>query len=673
MRPSFFLTTPIYYVNDVPHIGHAYTTIAADTLARYKRMSGHDVLFLTGTDEHGQKIEKAAEARGETAQQLADRLSAGFKALWTDLEITNDDFVRTTEPRHKKAVYEVFRRMQAAGDIYEDEYEGLYCVPCESFWTELQLVEGHCPDCGRDVEKVTESSYFFKLSTYGDKLLTHIEAHPEFISPKSRANEVKQFIKMDGGLRDLSISRTGVKWGIPLPDDDAHVFYVWLDALVNYLTATGFPDDGWERRWPAQAHLIGKDILRFHAIYWPAFLMSAGLPLPKRIISHGWWTIDGEKMSKSRGNVIDPKKVADHFGVDAMRYFLLREVTFGKDGNFSIEAMTTRYNADLANNLGNLLSRTVSMTHRYRDGVVPKAETADDAQVTVIRDKLAQLPAMFTKALDDPDKKGRGLAFEVALEALWDVLSDANAYIHETAPWELAKSGDDTTLDTVLYNALETVRICSLYLWPVMPATSEAIWKQLAIHIDPNTLDLEQQAAWGGLPPGSTLSEPAALFPRKKFEDVPADLQVVVKNHQLPEKKPDKKTRKETANVSTESGEAATPGEKPDADDFISIHDFAKVRLQVGRVKEAEPIPKAKKLLKLQVDIGTETRQIVAGIARQYPPEEMVGKQVVVVTNLRPAQLMGVTSEGMLLAAGDAEVLALLTPSQEVEPGTRIK
>ena len=661
MRPSFFVTTPIFYVNDVPHIGHAYTVIAADVLARYRRMTGHDVLFLTGTDEHGQKIEKAAAARGESAQEMTDRLSARFATMWQTLNISNDQFVRTTEARHRTAVHALFNKLKAAGDIYEDQYKGAYCVPCESFWTELQLDDGNCPDCARPVEEVEESSYFFRMSRFGEALLQHINDHPDFITPKSRRNEVARFI--EGGLRDLSVSRTGVKWGIDVPDGPGHVIYVWLDALVNYLTAVGYPDDRYKDRWPAQVHIIGKDILRFHGVYWPSFLLSAGIDLPEKIVSHGWWTIDGEKMSKSRGNVVDPGAVVAHFGADPLRYFLLREVPFGQDGNFSVPQLLSRTNTELANDLGNLLSRVVSMVHRYRDGVVPTPSATTDDE-TVLITIFDAIPAQVETAMS-------GCAFDKALAAIWTGVTEANRYVDRCAPWSLAKQDHDERLDTVLYSALEALRLLAIQLYPTMPDCARRMWTQLGLQLDPNQIDLATSLKWGGLPSGATLPGAVALFPRLDPDQIPASL--TPSNTKEPTVTTDNAAQQPATTTAPVAPAAAASEATAPEDDFISIHDFAKVRLQVGKVVEAEVIKKSKKLLKLQVDIGTETRQVVAGIARKYSPEEIVGKQVVVVTNLRPAKLMGETSEGMILAAGDSEVTALLTPTEPVETGARIK
>ena len=503
MKPAFYVTTPIYYVNDVPHIGHAYTTLAADVLARYKRLKGFEVFFLTGTDEHGQKVEKAANAAGETPLELADRVMKRFQALWEKLEISNTDFIRTTQERHKKGVSALFERVLEKGDIYLGEYEDWYCTPCETFWTETQLIDFKCPDCNRPTEKLKEESYFFRMSKYQDQLLAHIDANPDFIQPKSRRNEILSFVKE--GLRDLSVSRTTFQWGIPVPGNEKHVVYVWFDALANYITALGYPDESgnFGNFWPADVQLIGKDILRFHAVYWPTFLMAAGLPIPNRVFAHGWWTVEGQKMSKSLQNVVEPNMLIDKYGVDAVRYFLLREVPFGLDGDFSHTALIHRINSDLANDLGNLLNRSTAMLGKYFGGVLPEpgAETALDA---AYREKTCAMVAQVDGHLED-------LAFSKALQSIWEVISAGNKYIDETAPWVLAKDpAQKERLATVMYYMLESQRIVYFLLSAFMPKTSEKGLGYLGWTAAPD----DQGLAWGGLKAGTAIAKAEALFPR---------------------------------------------------------------------------------------------------------------------------------------------------------------
>lgn len=503
MKPAFYLTTPIYYVNDVPHIGHAYTTVGADVLARYKRLMGYDVYFLTGSDEHGQKVEKAATTAGETPLELADRVVKRFQALWERLGISNNDFIRTTQERHKKGVAHIFKDILEKGDIYLGEYEDWYCTPCETFWTETQLIDGRCPDCNRPVEKLKEESYFFRMSKYQDQLLAHIESHPDFIQPKSKRNEIISFVKE--GLRDLSVSRTTFTWGIPVPGNDKHVIYVWFDALTNYITALGYPEatSDYQRFWPVNVHLIGKDILRFHAVYWPTFLMAAGLPLPEKVFAHGWWTIEGQKMSKSLQNVVEPNMLIDKYGVDAVRYFLLREVPFGLDGDFSHAALVQRINSDLANDLGNLLSRSTAMAVKYFNGTLPAPAELNESDLSLKR-RTEEMVAAVDGCMND-------LAFSKALQAIWEVISAGNKYIDESAPWTLAKDPAlKDRLATVMYCLLESQRIVHIVLSAFLPATTEKALASLGCVEEKSLVGL----SWGGLREGTVITKAEALFPR---------------------------------------------------------------------------------------------------------------------------------------------------------------
>ncbi|PNU20013.1 methionine--tRNA ligase [Geothermobacter hydrogeniphilus] len=507
MSKSFYITTPIYYVNDVPHIGHAYTTLACDVLARYKRARGYQVFFLTGTDEHGQKVEKAALTQGETPLELADRVMQRFQGLWEKLNIANTDFIRTTQERHKEGVRRLFERIEAKGDIYLGEYEDWYCTPCETFWTETQLMDGNCPDCGRPTDKLKEESYFFRMSKYQQQLLEHIEQNPDFIQPRSRRNEILNFVKE--GLRDLSISRTTFSWGIPVPGNDKHVIYVWFDALSNYITALGYPQDEdgkVEKFWPADVQVIGKDILRFHTVYWPTFLLAAGLPLPKKVFAHGWWTVEGQKMSKSLRNVVEPNMLIDKYGVDAIRYFLLREVPFGLDGDFSHSALVHRINSDLANDLGNLLSRTSSMVHKYFTGVLPAAGELEEIDRRLIEKLVPQTIAQV-------DEQMNALAFNKALISIWGLIAAGNKYIDDTAPWTLAKDPAlQPRLATVMYNLMELQRLIALLVAPFMPQSAETILATLGC--DPQQTSLVGRDGWGGLTTGTAIAKAPPLFPR---------------------------------------------------------------------------------------------------------------------------------------------------------------
>ncbi len=639
MSNNYYITTPIYYVNDMPHIGHIYTTVMADVFARYKRLSGARVRFLTGTDEHGQKIDKAARGQGIEPIDLADRVVARYHDLWKTLEISHDDFIRTTEERHKRSVAQIIGRITAAGDIYKGEYTGWYDARDEAFVPDSQVKDEHDIESGHPVERLSEPSYFFRLSAYQDRLLAWYRDNPDCIRPRTRLNEVMRFV--EGGLRDLSISRASLGWGVSYPGDDQHVVYVWLDALTNYISALGFGAEDeklYDEFWPATLHLVGKDILRFHCVYWPAFLMSAGLPVPQQVFGHGWWLQDEAKMSKSVGNVVRPDYLINRFGADALRYFLAREMAFGQDASFSDQAFLERFNADLANALGNTASRTLSMTGRYLEGRVP-AEVAE-----------GPVPKAAEEAVGRYRERMEALEPHRALEAAWQLLAAINGHIQERQPWALAKEGDDgrEALESTLYASLEGLRITSLLIEPFMPGIAEQLRLQLGAQDLPRNLG--DATDWGGLPAGTVIGKTEPLFPRV---DIKAFL-------------------KEIAMETPKDG-AATPTEPVPEDTLLDIEDFAKVKLVVGEVRKAERVPKSKKLVRLMVDLGeAELRQIVAGIAEQYEPEALVGRRIVVVANLKPAKLMGVESRGMLLAANLEGVPFVLSPDGEVPPGTTV-
>lgn len=645
-KETFYITTPIYYPSDKLHIGHAYTTVAGDAMARYKRQRGFDVRYLTGTDEHGQKIQRKAAEKGVTPQQFVDEIVSGIQELWKKLDISYDDFIRTTENRHKEVVAKIFDRLVKQGDIYMDEYEGSYCTPCESFFTEHQLVNGNCPDCGRPVETVKEESYFFKMSKYVDRLLKFYEENPTFIQPVSRKNEmINNFIKP--GLEDLAVSRTTFDWGIRVPGNPKHVIYVWIDALTNYITALGYgtdEDGNFQKYWPADVHLVGKEIVRFHTIYWPIMLMALDLPLPKKVFAHGWLLMKDGKMSKSKGNVIDPVTLIDRYGLDALRYYLLREVPFGSDGVFTPEGFVDRINFDLANDFGNLLNRTVAMINKYFDGNIP----AYNGNVTEFD---ASLQEMAKETVQKVEEAMEELQFSVALTAIWQFISRTNKYIDETMPWQLAKEETkQAELAAVMVHLAESLRYASILLQPFLTQAPKKVWEQLGMTAGEVTSwdSLQTYGLAGGL---TVIKKAKPIFPRLDVEEEVA----FIKAQMTPPKQAEPKK-----------------AEKEDIAE-ITIDDFMKIDLRVAEIIQAEKIKKADKLYKLQLDLGYEKRQVVSGIAEHYTTEELVGQKVICITNLKPVKLRGELSQGMILAGSNDDVLAVATFAKDLPNGTKVK
>jgi methionyl-tRNA synthetase len=674
MSKKFYITTPIYYVNARPHIGHAYTTIACDTIARRQRMLGAETFFLTGTDEHGQKIERAAQAAGKSPQQLTDEVSAEFRALWDRMGLTYDDYIRTTSDKHKRGVQELFRRIRDNGYIYKGRYTGQYCV-FDELYVDAVGPGAPCPECGRPTETVEEENYFFKLSAFQDKLIKLYNEQPDFIRPETRRNEVMSFVR--SGLRDLSISRSTFAWGIPVPDDPKHVIYVWLDALANYITALGFgsPDTNlYDKFWPADLHMIGKEIVRFHCVYWPAFLMAAELPLPRGIMAHGWLLFEENKMSKSRGNIVRAETILDVLGADALRYFLLREIVFGQDGSFSFDALVQRYNADLANGLGNLASRTLTMITRYFRGEVPYPShtashtRAEDTIADTARKIITECGTLFDE-----------YQFSRALETAWGLVAAVDKYIVENEPWALGEKRDEASLSrlaTVLYTCAEALRVVTALAHPVIPEATAKIWAQLGLG-DITKFSLSD-LKWGQLKLGGKLGRVEPVFPRADKSAIER-MQKLEEQQQVPratEAMPSAELARATG-ATFAAEPAATPATKSaaiPADGKISIDDFAKIELRVGQVKAAEKVKGADKLLRLEVDLGTEVRQVVAGIAEAYSPETLIGRKVVIVANLAPRKLRGLESNGMIVAAsaeGGKPVLCSFL--EDVPVGTRLK
>lgn len=647
-RKTFYITTPIYYPSDNLHIGHAYTTVAADCMARFKRMQGYDVFYLTGTDEHGQKIEKTAREKGMEASDYVDGIVKGIRQLWDSMLISNNDFIRTTEARHKQVVQQVFQRLFEQGDIFLSQYEGWYCTPCETFFTERQLSDGKCPDCGREVELLQEESYFFNMAKYAPRLLEHIAQNPDFIQPESRRNEIINFIK--SGLDDLCVSRTTFNWGIKVPFNEKHVVYVWVDALINYLSAIGYlaDDEKFKHYWPADVHLMAKDIVRFHAIIWPCILMALDLPLPQKVCAHGWIMLEGGKMSKSKGNVVDPRILVEKYGVDAVRYYLIKELTFGQDGYYSEEMLVSRINSDLANDLGNLLSRTVAMISRYFEGVIPAP-----AALEAVDKELMQTAQ---QVYQDASEKLEKLDFAGYIISSLKLVSRANKYIDETEPWLLAKDENKKErLGSVMYNLAESIRIALILLSPAMPALLARANRQIGVFDDISTVTWAEAGQWGLTPAGKKVNKEEALFPRI-----------------------DLKTLGEEP-VQQDKGEAARPEAKPtpnpgeEADEFISIEDFARLDLRIAEVISCEKMAKADKLLILRLRVGDEERTVVSGIAKHYSPEDLPGKKVVLLANLKPTKLRGVMSQGMILAASGEDELEVLMLDKDIPSGSRVR
>jgi methionyl-tRNA synthetase len=658
-KPKFYLTTPIYYTNGLPHIGHTYTTVVADTIRRYKRMRGYEVVMTTGTDEHGVNVERAAKKAGIPESEFVAKMAAEWRALWDELGLTADEFVRTTDLRHVRTVQWLFRLCRENGYVYKGQYTGQYCIYDNAFVNDAKPGD-NCPDCGRPTETITEENYFFKLSAFQKPLLDFYKKNPNFIQPETRRNEIVCFV--EGGLKDLSITRTTIHWGIPVPGEEPHVFYVWFDALTAYLSAVGGPE--FERRgmWPADLHLVGKDIIRFHTVYWPAFLMAAMQPVPKQVWAHGWFLMDAAKMSKSKGNVVLPRPIANMLGMDALRYFLLREVVFGQDGNFSYDALVTRYNSDLANGLGNLASRTAALIEKNFGGKIPKAterKPQDEALAKEVQNAIGEVLENY-----------ENLSFARALEAIWGVIASADKYLTTEQPWALGNSEPEQNRKAaVLWSAAELLRIVTVLAHPVLPASTEKVWALLGQTGSPAAVELDG-LRWGQLAPGKQLGKAQALFPRVDKNEAIERIEAMANEELNPA--PAAPPAKPAAST-TQAGAAAAPQAAPEK---IGIEDFAKVEMRVGQIKTAERIVGADKLLKLTVDIGTEIRQICAGIAQYYEPERLIGRKVAVVVNLAPRKLRGVESNGMIIAASvgpEGRPVLAGFPDEDVEIGARLK